>query len=231
MTPTPKTLTPAERHDLKGYEKVVRMGAQTFLEVGNALAQLRDRQLYRETHRSFEAYCADKWAMGKAYAYRLIDAAAVAMSLPADVANLATEGQARELSKVPAENRVEVLKAAGPKPTAKAIRKAAAPFVPKKSPQGGAVPAVNLSTAPAGSTPAPATTLPESPRQAAPLATIADAFGGNPKFFYARKLEEDIQNAIDFASDEQLSAAILAAEMGLKKLREEQTNRRQTTQP
>ncbi len=35
---------------------------QTFYEVGNALLQIRDERLYRQTHSTFEEYCREKWS-------------------------------------------------------------------------------------------------------------------------------------------------------------------------
>ena len=34
---------------------------RAFFEAGKALAQLRDRRLYRSTHRTFEEYCRDRF--------------------------------------------------------------------------------------------------------------------------------------------------------------------------
>jgi hypothetical protein len=124
-------LTPAERHNRDGYEKVIHLGVTQFVEVGHALLQIRDRQLYRETHDTFEGYCSEKWSISRAHAYRLCEAATVVLNLPRDVSNLVTnEGQARELAKIPAEKHSEVLLAAGPAPTAKSIREAAQDLCP-----------------------------------------------------------------------------------------------------
>jgi hypothetical protein len=71
-------LTTSERHDLEALEDVVQRGLATFIEVGKALAEIRDRRLYRQTHGTFEEYCHDKWLLSRTRAYRLIDAAAVA---------------------------------------------------------------------------------------------------------------------------------------------------------
>lgn len=34
-----------------------------FVECGNALAEIRDKRLYRGTHDTFEAYCYDVWKL------------------------------------------------------------------------------------------------------------------------------------------------------------------------
>lgn len=40
---------------------------------GEALLRIRDRRLYRETHRSFEAFVLDEYGFSRATAYRMID--------------------------------------------------------------------------------------------------------------------------------------------------------------
>jgi len=49
-------------------EKVDK-GLETFLEVGAALLEIRDRKLYKDT---FEALCQEHWSMGRRHANRLI---------------------------------------------------------------------------------------------------------------------------------------------------------------
>lgn len=46
-------------------------------EAGKALAQLRDRRLYRSTHSTFEEYCKDRFGFQRRHPYRLIEASAV----------------------------------------------------------------------------------------------------------------------------------------------------------
>lgn len=50
-------------------------------EAAAGLRELRDRRLYRSTHRTFEAYCKDRFSFGRAHSYRLIDAALVVNNL------------------------------------------------------------------------------------------------------------------------------------------------------
>ena len=101
------------------------------MEVGTALLEISDRRLYRETHSTFEEYCRDKWKVTARRAYQLCEAAEVVKALPENVNNcshslIQNEGQARELARVPVENRVAVLEAAGDngKVTAATIRQA-----------------------------------------------------------------------------------------------------------
>lgn len=128
-----KPLDVIERGELRIAEATIERGELTFIEVGNALLTIRDGRLYRETHKTFEAYCRERWGFAKSQAYRLIAAANVTAEMSPTGDKLKTESQARELGKVPAEKRESVLewaeeKAAGTgKPvTAAGIRKAAA---------------------------------------------------------------------------------------------------------
>lgn len=74
-----------ERHRLE--RKVER----AFHEAGTALRELRDKRLYRSTHKTFEAYCRDRFGFNRAHPYRLIDAAVV-------IDNLSSANQADNLS-------------------------------------------------------------------------------------------------------------------------------------
>ncbi len=60
-----------ERHWLE--QKVER----AFFEAGIALRALRHKRLYRNTHRTFDAYCQERFGYKRARSYQLIDAAVV----------------------------------------------------------------------------------------------------------------------------------------------------------
>jgi len=113
-------------------EKVINRGKKSFIEVGLALAEIRDLRLYRLTFKTFEGYCREKWGWGRQRAYQLIAASEAARILP-DAVNqnvnhgLQNERQARVIASVPEADRAEVLEAvveAGPV-TARAIHEAA----------------------------------------------------------------------------------------------------------
>jgi hypothetical protein len=70
-------LSTAERTDLALCEATIERGWAAFVQVGKALATIRDRRLYREQSRTFEEYCREKWQYAKSHAYRLIGAAEV----------------------------------------------------------------------------------------------------------------------------------------------------------
>src|SRR5512137_2458791 len=86
-------------------EKVIAKGQKTFVEVGLALAEIRDVRLYKREYSGFEEYCRKKWGWTRQHAYRLIEAA------PIGKCNLQVTSlnQARELAKVPAEDRSGVV--------------------------------------------------------------------------------------------------------------------------
>ena len=74
------------------------------MDVGQALTQIRDAELYKAEHKTFEAYCSERWGFKRSYAYDLMKSAAVAenvrhagQGLPAP----ANPRQASELAKLP----------------------------------------------------------------------------------------------------------------------------------
>jgi hypothetical protein len=77
-------LLPSERCQLEKCENLIRRGFSTFFEVGQALLTIRDARLYREAFSTFEAYCHQRWGMGRSYAWHLIGAAARVRLLPPD---------------------------------------------------------------------------------------------------------------------------------------------------
>jgi hypothetical protein len=116
-------------------EKTIARGKKTFVEVGLALAEIRDLRLYRREYSGFEEYCRKKWGWTKQHAYRLIEAAPVAKS------NLQVTSQnaAIELARVDPEKRAGVVQAvvdAGKPVTAAEIRRHLPP--PPVKPGGGA---------------------------------------------------------------------------------------------
>ena len=56
-------LTPAEIDDLDRLEAIAQHGLRPYVQVGSALAEIRDRHLYRASHPSFGSYIRDRWAV------------------------------------------------------------------------------------------------------------------------------------------------------------------------
>lgn len=86
------------RRTLAECEAVVEKGLDTFVEVGEALMEIRDGRLYRDTFNNFEAYCRTRWGINPRYANRLVKAAEVVGGLGPMGPKPTTERQARELA-------------------------------------------------------------------------------------------------------------------------------------
>ena len=57
--------------------RLERKVERAFYEAGKALYELRERRLYRSSHKTFEAYCADRFAFKRRHPYQLMNAAEV----------------------------------------------------------------------------------------------------------------------------------------------------------
>ncbi len=93
----------ADRHRLE--MRVER----SFVDAGVSLRELRDRRLYRSTHRTFDDYVGDRFGYKRAYCYQLIEAAGVVENLSANCIQIlpTRESQCRELTKVEPEQQPE----------------------------------------------------------------------------------------------------------------------------
>jgi phage N-6-adenine-methyltransferase len=92
--------TAVETTRLAALEETIERGLETFVEVGEALREIRDAGLYLERYLSFEDYCEQRWSMSRKRAYDLMAGSAVveAMSPMGDIKNPQNERQARELA-------------------------------------------------------------------------------------------------------------------------------------
>ncbi|MEE2887541.1 MAG: hypothetical protein VX951_08930 [Planctomycetota bacterium] len=109
------------KDDFHRLNKVVKEGMATFVEVGQALAQIREGKLYREAgYKSFEEYSQEELGIPGRKSRRMITAAQV-KDLPPGVSLCAAEAIAR----VPEDIRDEVVERAvdrqGPVPTSTMI--------------------------------------------------------------------------------------------------------------
>ena len=129
-------LTASEQRELATCEAVIGKGWQTFVTVGEALAQIRDKKLYRLSCDTFEGYCRNRRQYGRSHVYRLIGAAQVFAHLSpiGDNPGLANEPQVRPLiglapdqAKAAWEKGVE--KAKGAMISAKVVKEAVAETV------------------------------------------------------------------------------------------------------
>ena len=81
-------------------ESVIERGQQTFIEVGNALMEIREQRQYRNAgFTDFDTYCRERWGWDRKRAGQLVRAAEVVGSLQAVGTTVPThEGQARPLA-------------------------------------------------------------------------------------------------------------------------------------
>ncbi len=115
-----------------------------FFRVGQALAEINELKLYRQSHKTFESYCKGLWDMARGTAHRYIAAAEVVEN----VSNLETnegpvllpvnEAQARPLTRLKPEQQAavwrQVVDNAGPggKITANLVNKAVKGYMGEK---------------------------------------------------------------------------------------------------
>jgi hypothetical protein len=98
-------LTTREQRELGRAERTIARGLKSFLSVGMALKEIRDKRLYRQHYNTFAEYCADRWELSRPRAYELCEASAVVADLSAiaDIRVLPkNEAQARPLTRLKA---------------------------------------------------------------------------------------------------------------------------------
>ena len=142
-------LSTVDRKKLAKHEEVIERGLNSFVEVGMALAAIRDEKLYLDAGDTFEAYCKSRWQISRPRAYQLIASANVSqtVSTMVDTAPL-NERQARVLAELPNERiQADVWARAvdtapkdaegNPKVTAAHVRKIAEQLAPKPAKPDG----------------------------------------------------------------------------------------------
>src|SRR5690242_7955703 len=101
-------LTDHEFAEFIELEETIQAGLQVYYKVGAALLTIREKRLYRVDYTNFEAYCIDRWSMGRSYANKLIAASEVIVYLGTNVPIPANEAQARPLTTLEPEHVAEV---------------------------------------------------------------------------------------------------------------------------
>jgi len=87
---------------LTDLDKEIEKFKNTKLDIGKALKVIRDKRLYRETHKTFEKYLRDRWDMDRKYGYYLIEYAEMAENVNAlgNIHKLEPEKQKKVWKKV-----------------------------------------------------------------------------------------------------------------------------------
>jgi hypothetical protein len=103
-------LTEQEQSDRLNLERRVE---RAVFEAGKALMELRDRRLYRSTHKTFEEYCKERFGYSRRQPYLLMDAAIVFDNLlekcdPLDQVLPTNERQVRPMTKLEPQEQQEV---------------------------------------------------------------------------------------------------------------------------
>src|SRR5207302_4850300 len=113
-------------------EKTIEKGLRTFTDVGNALLQIRDGELYQPQYSSFEEYCRERWDLEHSRVYQLMDSAQVVENLKTSTSGGSlpmSERQARPLALLPLEQQAEAWNKAvesapkGKRPTGEQVQK------------------------------------------------------------------------------------------------------------
>lgn len=90
-------------------ESVIAQGQRTFIEVGNALAEIQERRLYRQYgYDTFDDYCKDRWGWTRDMGYKYISAANVARNVESILQTPPSLTQAIQMASLPAEQQQEI---------------------------------------------------------------------------------------------------------------------------
>lgn len=135
----------SERDELQKYERIVDVKMKDFVEVGSALMAIQEKRLYRETHKTFDKYCEDRFGVSRQHAYSLMAASDCHRNL-SDISDKTAKilprnhAQAKAIVDVADDKEqqqqvwIEVVKKAGDKPiTAKMIEDVADEILPPKT--------------------------------------------------------------------------------------------------
>jgi hypothetical protein len=94
------SLTTREQRVLGRAERTIARGLKSFLAVGMALKEIRDKRLYRQQYDTFEEYCIRRWDFSRIRAYQICAASEVVADL-STVVNIplpGNEAQARPMA-------------------------------------------------------------------------------------------------------------------------------------
>jgi len=99
----PNELTTTDTTRLRECEDKIDRSLRSFVDIGDALLEIRESRLYRDEHTTFERYCQARWNITKSRANQLISASRLVQNLEntgAAGALPSSESVARELQRV-----------------------------------------------------------------------------------------------------------------------------------
>jgi hypothetical protein len=106
-------LTMVEKTEFEALEEVIERGMKSFCDVGGALLKIRDGRFYRDSHRTFDDYCRERWGMARRTAYQYLEAAKATENVRSCAQILPlNEAQARPLTRLEPEQQREAWKEA-----------------------------------------------------------------------------------------------------------------------
>ena len=126
-----------EKQELARHEAIIKRYAEAYADVGEALLAIRDQRLYRETHKTFEAYCDERLGFTKGHANHLIKSVAVVKNLASIDVKPKNLAQTRPLARLAPDQQQQAWtvaqeKAAGKEVTAADLEQAAAKIAPRR---------------------------------------------------------------------------------------------------
>ena len=126
-----------EKQELARHEAIIKRYAEAYADVGEALLAIRDQRLYRETHKTFEAYCDERLGFTKGHANHLIKSVAVVKNLASIDVKPKNLAQTRPLARLATDQQQQAWtvaqeKAAGKEVTAADLEQAAAKIAPRR---------------------------------------------------------------------------------------------------
>lgn len=89
----------APARSLSENEEIITRGQRTFIEVGNALMEIREQRQYKDAgYSDFDTYCRERWGWTRRRAGQMIEAAGVVAQLEVGTIVPSHETQARPLA-------------------------------------------------------------------------------------------------------------------------------------
>ena len=102
------SLSDIEAQELAQRETIIERGLKSFVEVGTALLDIRDKRLYRNGYGTFEDYCKERWGFTDERARLLMRSSEVLKQLTPTIVGVLpiNEAQARPLTSLTPDEQI-----------------------------------------------------------------------------------------------------------------------------